>query len=325
MRPAEDGDARLRASTHATTSRPTNARIVPRTGKQRLGHPRPTPSSKGSSLVPGSTTEPRPQRREGERADRPEDDQHRCRTTPGACPSPERLSRSKLAASSRRVETSGMSERAAPRSGGDAAAPGRAVAGAVARDARRRWRPTIGRRHRSGRSGGASGARRAEAGGPGTSIAGGSEACRDAGGAASSSVTSPRRAGSRRPPELAEPAHLDVPARQHDRHPLAVADRDPAREDRRQRGRTGRLEDLLEPLEREPQPGEDRRVVEQHDVVDVAPGHRQRPRAGERRAEAVGDARGWIVTTSPRSSASDIASEPIRLHPDDPDRRAQPP
>ena len=37
-------------------------------------------------------------------------------------------------------------------------------------------------------------------------------------------------------------------------------------------------------------PGQDRRVVEQHDPVEVAPAHRQRPRPGERRAQAVGDA-----------------------------------
>ena len=43
---------------------------------------------------------------------------------------------------------------------------------------------------------------------------------------------------------------------------------------------------------REAHPGQDRRVVEQDDVVEVPLRHRQRPGAGERRAEPVGDALG---------------------------------
>ena len=54
--------------------------------------------------------------------------------------------------------------------------------------------------------------------------------------------------------------------------------------------RAGRLEDLLHPLGGEAQAGQDRRVVEQDDAVEVAAAHRQRPLPGERRAEAVGDA-----------------------------------
>ena len=90
--------------------------------------------------------------------------------------------------------------------------------------------------------------------------------------------------------ELAQPADLDVAARRDDRHPFAVPDRDPAGEQRRQGRGAGRLEDLLQPLDREAHPGQDRRIVEQDDVVEVAPAHRQRPGAGERRAQPVGDA-----------------------------------
>ena len=43
---------------------------------------------------------------------------------------------------------------------------------------------------------------------------------------------------------------------------------------------------------------------------------------GERRPEAIGDARGWIVTTSPAASASVIAFEPPGSTPIDAGRRA---
>ena len=93
--------------------------------------------------------------------------------------------------------------------------------------------------------------------------------------------------------QLAEPPHLDVAAGQHDRDALAVADTGsrPARTAREGRG-PGRLEDLLEPLER--RSASPARIVASSIrtiVVEVAPDHRQRPGAGERRAEAVGDAR----------------------------------
>ena len=53
--------------------------------------------------------------------------------------------------------------------------------------------------------------------------------------------------------------------------------------------RAGRLENLLHPLDREPQATEDRRVVDDDHVVEVPPAHRERPFARERRRQAVGD------------------------------------
>ena len=90
--------------------------------------------------------------------------------------------------------------------------------------------------------------------------------------------------------QRAQSADLDVPARQDDRDPLAIPDRHPTGEHRRQRRGAGRLDDLLEPLDAKRMPGQDRRVVEQDDPVEVAPAHRQRPDACERGAQPVGDA-----------------------------------
>ena len=67
-------------------------------------------------------------------------------------------------------------------------------------------------------------------------------------------------------------------------------DRHATGQDRRQRRGARRLDDLLEPLDRKPHAGQDRRIVEQDDPVEVAPAHRQRPDAGERRTQTVGDA-----------------------------------
>ena len=79
--------------------------------------------------------------------------------------------------------------------------------------------------------------------------------------------------------QLAQPVDLHVATREHHGDPLAVADRNATGQDRGQRRRTGRLEDLLESLDGKAHPGQDRRVVEQDDVVEVAPGHRERPDA----------------------------------------------
>src|SRR5688572_15447591 len=57
------------------------------------------------------------------------------------------------------------------------------------------------------------------------------------------------RQGPGRRHELADAAHLDVATRQQHADALAVADLDPSRQDGRQRCRTGRLHDLLQPLQ----------------------------------------------------------------------------
>ena len=64
----------------------------------------------------------------------------------------------------------------------------------------------------------------------------------------------PRAAG--RPPRSSSPSRstATLPPDSDDRDPLAVADRDPPGQDGRERGGTGRLHDLLQPFDREPQP-----------------------------------------------------------------------
>ena len=66
-------------------------------------------------------------------------------------------------------------------------------------------------------------------------------------------------------------------------------DRDTSGEDGRQRRGPGWLQHLLHPLDGEAHPGQDRRIVEQDDVVEVPLAHRQRPDPRERRPEPVRD------------------------------------
>ena len=128
----------------------------------------------------------------------------------------------------------------------------------------------------------------------------------------------PRHRAASRPRRGACPAGRPPRSRRTGRPRRAPRpDRDAAGQDRREGRGPGRLEDLLEPLEREAHPGQDRRVVEQDDVRrggGCAIASVQHP--GERGAQAVGHARrAGCVTTSPRSpSTSDIAFEPLRLH-----------
>ncbi len=91
---------------------------------------------------------------------------------------------------------------------------------------------------------------------------------------------------------VAEPGDIDVPAGGHDDDPLAVADGNRARQHGRQGRRAGRLQHLLHALQREAQPGQDGRIVEQHDAVEVALGHGQGQDARERGAEPIGHALG---------------------------------
>ena len=209
---------------------------------------------------------------------------------------PERPRRSKLAASRRLVVTSGIS-----------------VGGrwALGRRGRRGCRGAPRRRRIEGRSiGGSGGGRRGgRPGGPGWFVRrlrpvwsvgddaggfthGGSAAPeRGDGSAASSSVTplppgsvpaaamsSPSRLTSTFPPDSSTPT----------RSPSRIAIR-PARTAARAAAPAG-SRTCFSRSSANRRPAEDRRVVEQHDVVDVAPGHRQRPNARERRAQPVGDA-----------------------------------
>ena len=106
----------------------------------------------------------------------------------------------------------------------------------------------------------------------------GGQACPGSGAAAASS--SPSRSTATLPPERM--THTRSP----ERSGIApVSDRGEGR-------RAGRLEDLLEAFDAEPEPGEDRRVVDQHDLLDVALDDAEGEVAGRRRAEPVGDADG---------------------------------
>jgi len=91
--------------------------------------------------------------------------------------------------------------------------------------------------------------------------------------------------------------------------------------DGRQGSRTGRLEDLLHPLEGEPQTPEDRGVIQQHDPVDIAAAHGERQRAGEWSAEAIGDGDGLDRDGRARRHRPGHRVRANRLHAVDPDGR----
>ena len=69
-----------------------------------------------------------------------------------------------------------------------------------------------------------------------------------------------------------------------------MMDRDRTGEDGGEGGGARGLHDLLQPLDREPKAGQDRRVVDRDHALDVAPRHVERVAAGGRGVEPVGDA-----------------------------------
>src|SRR5439155_14657752 len=111
----------------------------------------------------------------------------------------------------------------------------------------------------------------------------------DGGGGRSSVMRGSMRKRRRALDQGAQSSDLHVAARGDDAHALAWTDRDASVEHGREGRRTGPLEHLLHPLRGESHAREDRRVVQQHDLVDVPTAHRQRPEPGEGRPEAVGD------------------------------------
>ena len=77
--------------------------------------------------------------------------------------------------------------------------------------------------------------------------------------------------------ELTEPRDLDIAARQQDAHPLARADRQASRQDRRERGAPRPAREPASSARPRTEARQDGRVVEEDDLVDVALDHRQRP------------------------------------------------